>query len=111
MELLDQAVIAIRQADDLDLAPRRTERADQLLQQPCPEGVDALDPAHVDADRTDGQGLTLRLLDEWLEVMGVLGRPGAGRGEFHPIAARGAPEQGLPDLQHLGFPVTASALA
>ena len=100
MELLDQAVVAVRQADDLDLATRRPERAHQPLEQPGAESVEALDPAHVDADRAHGQGLALRLLDQRLELVGMFRGPGAGGGIFHPIAARGAPEQRLPELQH-----------
>jgi hypothetical protein len=111
MELLDQPVVMLGQADDLDLAARRPEGAHQPFEHPATEGVEALDPAHVDAHRAHRQGLALRLLDERLELVGVFRRPGAGRGKFHPIAVRGALEQGLPELQHSGFPVAAPALA
>jgi hypothetical protein len=95
LDLLDEAAVAVGQADDRGLEAGRARGAHQALDQPGAERVEPLDPHQVDRDARrlgspprggDHQGL---------ELVRVLDRPGAGGRELEALARQRRVEHGL----------------
>jgi len=60
--------------------------AAQALDQPGAEGVDALQPAEIDVDRSRTGIVACGLVDEPFQLGGALCGPGAGGDEVEPLA-------------------------
>ena len=87
MDLFEQATIVFAQADQSGRASLAGPGADRTFQKPGAEGVELVDPRHVDGDAAHarigaGRGVNLRL-----ERTRVLGGPRPGRGKIEAIAA------------------------
>ena len=87
MDLFEQAAVVVAQADQSGLASLAGPGAHRAFQKPGAEGIEPVDPRHVDGDAAHGRigaggGVDLRL-----ERARVLGRPRSGRGKIEAIAA------------------------
>ncbi len=93
--LVHQRAIVLGEAGHLGVAAARGEAARQPLEQPGAEGVEPLDPAHVDIDALDGPAPHGLGVDLRLKAVRVLGHPGAGAGELELLALGRGFEQGV----------------
>ena len=93
VHLVHQRAVVFLEPGHRGVAAARRKAARQPLQQPGAEGVELVDPAHVDVDALDGAAALGRGVDLRLQAAGVLGHPGAGAGEPEPLALRRAFEQ------------------
>src|ERR1019366_8278355 len=94
MDLFEQTAIVVAQADQSGLASLDGPGAHRAFQKPRAEGVQPVDPRHIDSDSAHlrigaGHGVDLRL-----ERARVLGRPRPGCGRIEAIAAELAADQG-----------------
>jgi len=90
---VDQGPVVRPEPGDLGLAAARGESAHQSFKQPGPESIQPLDMAHVDVDARDDTFAPRFAVDQCLKIAGILGNPGAGGGDFEPLAVFGAFEQ------------------
>ncbi len=88
VHLVDQRAIILLEPGHLGVAAARAEAARQPLQQPGAEGIEPIDPAHVDNDLADGPAPPDLAVDQRLEVVRVLGGPCAGAGKPELLALR-----------------------
>ena len=93
VHLVDQRAVVFLEPGHRGIAAARGKAARQPLQQPGAEGIEAVDPGHVDDNALDGVAAPGRGVDLRLQAVGVLGHPGAGAGKTQPLTFRRAFKQ------------------
>ena len=86
LQLLHEAAIGVREADDARGRAAPAEGALKALDQPRAEGIQPFKLGEVDDDVARALVASRGLVDDFFKLGRALGRPGAGRGERYAFA-------------------------
>ena len=84
--LVDQAAVGVREIDDARGRALRSQCALEPLDEPGAERVQPFEFFQIDVDAARGRVAAGGGVDDFLELGGALGRPGAGRGQRDALA-------------------------
>ena len=86
LQLLHEAAVGIREADNAGIRTAHDEAALEALDEPRTEGVQAFELGEVDIDAARVLVASRGFVDDCFKLGRALGRPGAGGGQRQALA-------------------------